>query len=68
VKPRTGQWTVVSQLEVSRGVNKPLKIVAMGAGAVGGGVLGALVVDGLMNEECHDSGGIRVCEEGGSGG
>lgn len=66
--PETLPWAVVSRMEVSRGVNEPLKIVAMIVGAAGGAVLGALAADGLMSEECHTSGGIRVCEEGGSDG
>ena len=34
--PETLPWTVVSRIEVSRGVNKPLKIIAISVGAVGG--------------------------------
>jgi hypothetical protein len=66
--PESLPWTVVSRMDVSHGVNTPLKIVAMSVGAVGGGVLGALAADGLMTDECHTSGGIRECEEGGSDG
>src|SRR5690606_13500048 len=66
--PETLPWTVISRMEVSRGVNKPLKIVAMSVGAVGGGVLGSLAADGIMSDECHTSGMVRVCEEGGSDG
>lgn len=66
--PETLPWTIVSRMEVSHGVNRPLKIVAMSVGAVGGGVLGALAADGMMSDECHTSGSVRVCEEGGSDG
>ncbi len=62
--PETLPWTVVSHMEVSRGVNKPLKIVAMSASAVGGGVLGYLAGDGLTTDECTDGGDLVVCGEG----
>ncbi|HEU6451843.1 MAG TPA: hypothetical protein VFT57_10510 [Gemmatimonadaceae bacterium] len=66
--PETLPWTVVSRMEVSRGVNTPLKIVAMTVGAVGGGVLGFVVGDGLATEECSDGGDLVVCGEGTSDG
>ena len=66
--PETLPWTVVSRLEVSRGVNTPLKIAAMGVGAVGGAILGYTLGDGLATVECRDSGQVRVCEESWSDG
>jgi hypothetical protein len=66
--PETLPWTVVSRMEVSRGVNTPLKIIAMSAGAVGGGVLGYLAGDGLTTDECTDGGDLVVCGEGTSDG
>jgi hypothetical protein len=61
-------WTVVSRLEVSRGVNKPLKVTAMSLGAVGGALLGHAAGDAMTTVECHDSGHVRVCEESWSDG
>jgi hypothetical protein len=66
--PETLPWAVVSRMEVSRGVNTPLKIIAMSAGAVGGGVLGYLAGDGLTTDECTDGGDLVVCGEGRSDG
>jgi hypothetical protein len=66
--PETLPWTAVSRLEVSRGVNKPLEIVAMGVGAVGGAFLGYAAGDGLASEECTDGGDLVVCGEGTSDG
>lgn len=66
--PETLPWTVVSRVEVSRGVNKPLKIVAMGVGAIGGAFLGYAAGDGLTSEECSDGGDLVVCGEGTSDG
>jgi hypothetical protein len=62
--PETLPWTVVSRMEVSHGVNKPLKIVAMGVGAVGGALLGYAVGDGLTTDECTNGGDLVVCGEG----
>jgi hypothetical protein len=67
-EPETLPWTAVSRMEVSRGVNTPLKIVAMSVGAVGGGVLGYLAGDGLTTDECTDGGDLVVCGEGTSDG
>jgi hypothetical protein len=58
--PETLPWAVVSHLEVSRGVNTPLKIVAMSVGAVGGALLGYAAGDGLSSEECSDGGDLVV--------
>jgi hypothetical protein len=66
--PETLPWTVVSRLEVSRGVNTPLMIVAMSVGTVGGGFLGYAAGDALSSEECSDNGQVRVCGEGTSDG
>ena len=66
--PETLPWTVVSRIEVSRGVNKPLKIIAISVGAVGGAFLGYAAGDGLSSEECSDGGGLVVCGEGTSDG
>ncbi len=66
--PETLPWTVVSRLEVSRGVSTPLKIVAMSVGAVGGALLGYAAGDALSSEECSDNGQVRVCGEGTSDG
>ena len=66
--PETLPWTVVSRIEVSRGVNKPLKIVAMSVGAIGGAFLGYAAGDGLSSEECSDGGDLVVCGEGTSDG
>ena len=59
--PETLPWTVVSRLEVSRGVNTPLEVAAMSLGAVGGAILGYAVGDGFATEECSDNGQVRVC-------
>ncbi len=62
--PETLPWTVVSRMEVSHGVNKPLKIVAMSVGAAGGALLGYAAGDGLTTDECTDGGDLVVCGEG----
>jgi hypothetical protein len=66
--PETLPWAVVSRIEVSRGVNKPLKIVAMTVGAAGVGLLGYAAADALVSEECSDGGDLVVCGEGTSDG
>jgi hypothetical protein len=66
--PETLPWTVVSRIEASRGVNQPLKIIAMSVGAVGGALLGYAAGDALSSEECSDGGDLVVCGEGTSDG
>ncbi|MEJ7810690.1 MAG: hypothetical protein WKG32_09815 [Gemmatimonadaceae bacterium] len=60
--PETLPWTVVSRLEVSRGVNTPFKVAAVTLGAVGGALLGYKAGRTFYSETCS-GGQLVICTE-----